>query len=533
MGARCKNSKGLPTPINIIKFSRDLTDYDPILKAKLILGFSNGFDIGFRGYPNNDLSVKNLNTVNDHPNVVEASIAKEIAAGRIAGPFNKPPFQTFQLNPIGIVPKKSPGSFRMITNLSSPSGTSINDCINDVFSNVSYVSFDEAIKVIISAGPQAFLAKSDIQSAFRLIPITPSQYHLLCFSWRNAFYYDRCLPMGARSSCQLFELFASALHFILNKNNIRFVVHYLDDFLLANNSAKKCQADLDLFLSICQSLNIPIALDKTFTPRQNIQFLGLEIDTVKETIKVPSDKVLKARLEIHKIINKKKCTLNELQSLLGLLQFTCKVIVPGRAFLQSLYRLTAGCSKPFHKIRVTKNMIKDLRIWLQFLDNFNGVSLFREEMFLSPNTVNIFTDASKNIGAGAVWDNFWFALTWPSAWWPNQNITFLELIPLVLALESWGPKLRNQYVRLYTDNIALVFIINKQHSKENLVRIFIRRLVLAALKYNILIKASHIPGHHNILSDCLSRQQIARFLTLHPTAEKIPSPIPSLPLNIS
>jgi hypothetical protein len=46
------------------------------------------------------------------------------------------------------------------------------------------------------------LSKCDIEDAFRIIPIHPSDYYLLGFTWNNYFYFDRCLPMGASSSCQ-------------------------------------------------------------------------------------------------------------------------------------------------------------------------------------------------------------------------------------------------------------------------------------------------------------------------------------------
>ena len=338
--------------------------------------------------------------------------------------------------------------------------------------------------------------------------------------------------MGARSSCQLFESFSSALHFILKNNNLKFIVHYLDDFLFADSSFEKCQADLQLFLSICHSLGVPIAMDKTFTPSQKIQFLGLDIDTLAESITVPAEKIQKARLEINNILSSNKCTLRVWQSLLGLLQFMCRAVVPGRAFLQNMYRLTAGCSKPYHKIRITKNVKKDLLIWLEFIDNFNGVSLYKEEMFMSPSAINIFTDSSQSLGAGAVWGNYWFSIPWPSQWWLSQNITFLELVPIVLALETWGHHFKNKCVFLNTDNLALVYVINKQSSKEDLVRILVCRLVIAALKFNILLKAVHIPGHFNTLSDCLSRLQIPRFLALHPTAHKEPSSTPPLQLSI-
>ena len=133
-----------------------MTGFDPILAAYLVKGFSEGFDLGFRGHANNAIEVENLRSAQSHSQVIDLAIQKELLASRISGPYEEIPFDKFQLSPIGVVPKKSPGSYRMITNLSSPEGTSINDNISNVFSNVNYTSFAQAIRMIIDAGPKAF-----------------------------------------------------------------------------------------------------------------------------------------------------------------------------------------------------------------------------------------------------------------------------------------------------------------------------------------------------------------------------------------
>ena len=133
------------------------------------------------------------------------------------------------------------------------------------------------------------------------------------------------------------------------------------------------------------------------------------------------------------MLDRKKCTLKDVQSLLGLLNFACTVVIPGRAFLQRFYGLTIGISKPYYYIRITSSARKDMALWLEFIKNFNGISLYREEMFFSKEVIDIFTDASKSRGCSAVYGLKWFSLAWPSAWWSKQNIHFLELIPFHLA----------------------------------------------------------------------------------------------------
>ena len=67
--------------------------------------------------------------------------------------------------------------------------------------------------------------------------------------------------------------------------------------------------------------------------------------------------------------------------------------------------------------------------------------------------------------------------------WKKLNITFLELFPITVALHVWGCQMENQCVSFFTDNAALVDILNKQTSKHPLVMILVRDLVIA-LQYS-------------------------------------------------
>ena len=81
----------------------------------------------------------------------------------------------------------------------------------------------------------------------------------------------------------------------------------------------------------------------------------------------------------------------------------------------------------------------------------------------------------------------------------------------------------NSCVLFFTDNVALVDIINKQTSKRKQVMI----LVLSCLKYNILFRASHVPGLQNSRADCISRLQVEKFKELSPEADEFPTAVPT------
>ena len=107
------------------------------------------------------------------------------------------------------------------------------------------------------------------------------------------------------------------------------------------------------------------------------------------------------------------------------------------------------------------------------------------------------------------------------------ELTSLELYPILVAINLWGPKLANLNLLIHTDNEALVTILNSQTVKKNEICLaLLRKFVLACLRFNILIKAKHIRGCYNTLSDLLSRSQVARFKYLAPEMDPGPSPVP-------
>jgi hypothetical protein len=61
-----------------------------------------------------------------------------------------------------------------------------------------YISVDDAIRSLVDIGPAALMAKFDVKTAYRNIPINVSDRHLLGMYWRDSFYVDLVLPFGLR-----------------------------------------------------------------------------------------------------------------------------------------------------------------------------------------------------------------------------------------------------------------------------------------------------------------------------------------------
>lgn len=147
--------------------------------------------------------------------------------------------------------------------------------------------------------------------------------------------------MGLSTSSNLFEKFSRALEFIALKHmRASHVTLFLDDFLLAATSYKKCKADLDNFIEFCYMTGVPISKKKTFEPATTMEFLGITLDTIAQQARLPQEKVAKALEMLSSLEHRKKVSLKELQSLIGFLNFCCCVVLPGRPFLRRLIDAT-------------------------------------------------------------------------------------------------------------------------------------------------------------------------------------------------
>ena len=100
-------------------------------------GFEFGFKLHYEG-PHYSVESKNLKSGLQNEELAKEKLEQEIALGRMAGPFPYKPISNLRCSPIGLVPKKT-GGFRLITHLSYPPGSSVNDGTDDALASVIQV----------------------------------------------------------------------------------------------------------------------------------------------------------------------------------------------------------------------------------------------------------------------------------------------------------------------------------------------------------------------------------------------------------
>ena len=285
-------------------------------------------------------------TIRQLVSAVTLRISSEVQIGRLVGPLPPYLFPLIHTSPIGLVPKPHSDKFRMIVDLSAPRGHGVNDGIGEESCSLRYASVDQAVSLILRLGQGTKLVKVDLQDAYRIVPVHPQDHPLLGICWEGATYIDRSLPFGLRSAPKIFTAVADMFAWAIHCNGVRYILHYLDDFLLLGApGSSETELALTTTTHTFETLGVPVATHKTEGPAPELTFLGILIDTNKFQLRLPADKLNRLRLMVTAWRSKRVCTRHDLESFVGHLSHAATVVLHARIFLRPLFALMAATSR--------------------------------------------------------------------------------------------------------------------------------------------------------------------------------------------
>ncbi len=412
-----KSKNYLSTPVNISRLAIELSHHpDKEFCNYLLSGLSHGFNPGVECTLPQKLICNNLQSAHAEPDVVNNLIVKEVKSGFMIGPFDKPPFEVFRVSPISIATRKFSDKKRLIIDLSSPHNSTV-PCINSLILlnefSLRYHDIEQAVELIKITGRGAWLAKLDITSTFKVMPIHPDAWHLFGIRWLGKYYFAVRLTFGCKSSPKIFDMLSEAVCWILSNNYaIPHLIHLLDDFLVVSPPDAIPAAHILTVQKVFSELGIPIAQEKTMGPATSIEFLGINLDSVKFQVSLPKEKIDRIILVSSSLIDSSRCSKRELLSLLG--HFAMRIIPQGRPFISHLLLLASSVHALEDPISLSQECRDELRLWIMFLKQWNGLSLFHNNLVSSPIDINLFTDAAPSNGFGGFYQGHWFASPWPT-----------------------------------------------------------------------------------------------------------------------
>ena len=222
------------------------------------------------------------------------------------------------------------------------------------------------------------------------------------------------------------------------KGIITHIIHYLDDFLiLAPPGSSRCRQELEGLLAMFGRLQVPVAAEKVEGPSPQMVFLGIEINTSKMCLRLPSKKLDNLKTMVADWFPKKSCLIRDLQSLVGSYSMPAKW--SGLEGLSATVCLS--CSKG---IQGTASLFAPVQPsgWIYCGGTCFwslGMEYGSYRGSLLAYRILMFIDASGSFRVGAWFNVFWFQLPWPQAVVQGQwSIAAKELTPIVVATALWG-----------------------------------------------------------------------------------------------
>ena len=248
------------------------TQYDPEETNFTIESFRKGFLIGYDGDKEIQRTAPNLKLECGTHQDMWNKVMKEVSLSRFVGAYEKIPFDHYIQSPLGLVPKGD-NDVHLIFHLSHPRGKrklSVNACTPKELCTVKYKDFDRAVRLCIAAGEGCYVAKSNMQSSFRNLPIKKEDWKWLVklvehpVTGIKYFFFDKCLPFGASISCSHFQRFSNCIVHIFRKKTGEENNNYLDDFFFIVLLKAICDGNIRAFLDICDIVKFPVSLEKAF-----------------------------------------------------------------------------------------------------------------------------------------------------------------------------------------------------------------------------------------------------------------------------
>lgn len=277
---------------------------------------------------------------------------------------------------LGAIPKPNSDKIQLIHDCSRLEHSNVNSYATT--QHFSYMTLDKAVSLI---KPNVYLAKIDLKSAYRRVPIHPSNYTAAGLVWQFGgenqitYMYDCKLPFGALKSPEIFQRLTQAITRIMTKRGFWTVIAYLDDFLIVGDSEREGKIVYNELIRLLNELVFQINQNKAVPPTQRLTFLGIEIDTVDRQLLLPNTKLSKLRELLNISMAKRSLTKRELQSLIGKLNFVARVVFGGRTFLRHMIDTVNSLRCPHH-IRPIVALKADLSWWAEFFSGQNSICVF-------------------------------------------------------------------------------------------------------------------------------------------------------------
>ena len=363
----------------------------------------------------------------------------------------------------------------------------------------------------------------DLTMAYNTIPMASKSKKFLRFWWNGKPYQFRSLCFGLSSAPWIFTLIMSEMAKYLHKCSI-ICIFYLDDCLFKDHVLQRLIINQPYLLDFVQSAGWLINFEKSHLPiTQRDVYVGTDFNLKDGLVYPPPDRWDKLQHKLEVFLQADYASGTQWSSLMGTIT-SCQDLTPmGRVMARDLQihinKTWKDRKNPHIKIPITAENKVSL-LWWTKRDNVMCGTPLRPP----PPTVEMWTDAST-LGAGGslklqhCTETLEFSLQWDKKT-AQQHINLLEMTAVQKSLHHWEHLVTNQSILLHVDNTTCLSYINKNSgSRSPQMHQLCQDILLWCHNRGITLKAAHIKGKLNVLSDYMSRRGsiIPTEWSIHPS----------------
>ena len=188
-----------------------------------------------------------------------------------------------------------------------------------------YSCVDDAVE---ASHPGCWYGKLDLSNCFLSFPLHPAVRKYFCFRFEGGLYQFIHMPFGLSTAPRVCTQLLSVVQFALAEQGIS-DVRYLDDFFLIAKSEEDMSRDLRLAQSVIRQFGLVINPDKTEGPAQQLSFLGVQLDSVAQTVSCTPERVEELTTLLRSLLRQRVITRGHTASLIGKLSFAAQVLPGG------------------------------------------------------------------------------------------------------------------------------------------------------------------------------------------------------------
>ena len=176
---------------------------------------------------------------------------------------------------------------------------------------VTSLWLDDAIRLL---KPKAFLAKVDLANAYRVTHIHKDDHEATGLQWwfsghdKPTLMYDGKLMFGARRAPMVFQHLTQSVRRMMERKGFNNLIVYLDDWLIVEDSFDQCLRTMNTRISLLRRLGFQINWSKVEGPSQTMKFLGVIIDTVDMSLRLPEEKMMEFLTILHDFSQRRRVT---------------------------------------------------------------------------------------------------------------------------------------------------------------------------------------------------------------------------------